>query len=67
MKVVVISKFSFLFTFTFNISFPNILIFMYSIPGDISYLVSKLGKIDGFEDLGTNLVKIIESKEVNDP
>ncbi|EHL03054.1 putative Vacuolar protein sorting-associated protein 54 [Glarea lozoyensis 74030] len=33
---------------------------------DISHLISKLGKIDGFEHLGTKLVKIVESKKIND-
>jgi vacuolar protein sorting-associated protein 54 len=31
---------------------------------DVEYLVGKLGKVDGFGDLGTYLMKIVEDKEI---
>lgn len=31
---------------------------------DVEHLVSKLGKVEGFGDLGTYLMKIIEDKEI---
>jgi len=31
---------------------------------DIEHLVSKLGKVSGFGDLGMHLVKIVEDKEI---
>jgi hypothetical protein len=31
---------------------------------DVDYFIGKLGKIEGFGDLGTYLIKIIESKEI---
>ncbi|GAB1314385.1 Vacuolar protein sorting-associated protein 54 [Madurella fahalii] len=35
--------------------------------GDVEYFQSRLGKIDGFEDAGDYLIKIIKSKEVTAP
>jgi vacuolar protein sorting-associated protein 54 len=31
---------------------------------DVDYFVGRLGKVEGFGDLGTYLIKIIESKEI---
>jgi hypothetical protein len=31
---------------------------------DVDYFVGKLGKVEGFGDLGTYLIKIIESKDI---
>lgn len=33
---------------------------------DVTHLVDKLGKVEGFGDLGAYLVEIIKSKEVQD-
>ena len=31
---------------------------------DVDYFIGKLGKVEGFGDLGTYLIQIIESKEI---
>jgi hypothetical protein len=31
---------------------------------DVAYLIEKLGKVEGFGNLGTFLIKIIEDKEI---
>jgi hypothetical protein len=31
---------------------------------DVEYVVGKLGKVEGFGDLGTYLINIIEGKEI---
>lgn len=35
--------------------------------GDVEYFQSRLGKIDGFDDAGDYLIKVIKSKEVTAP